>query len=100
MIQQFLLKLALIHVAIVQLKVVLEDGSVGGILKRNIRHVFTVQKLSDDISEADIMIKKESRQNFGCLGVGIFAVLVLDPLQAERGVFLSLHLGKLGRIGA
>jgi hypothetical protein len=46
------------------------------------------------------MIKKESRQSFGRHCVGIFAVLVLDPLQAERGVFLSLHLAEFGRIGA
>jgi len=30
----------------------------------------------------------------------VFAVLVLDPFQPERTVFLSLHFGKLGRVGA
>jgi len=59
-----------------------------------------VEKLSDNISQADIVIEQERRQGFGKHRVSVFAVLVLDPFQSERTVFLSLHFGKLGRVGA
>ena len=76
---QFFMKLVFIHVAVVQFQPVLPDNGVGWFLERNRLQAEIVQKLADNISDANIMVKEECRQRFGRQGIGIAAVLVPDP---------------------
>jgi len=97
---QFFFQLALIHVAVVQFQPVLSDNGVGGFLERNRLQAEIVQKLADNVPDANIMVEEECRQSFGRHGIGIASVLVPDPPEPERPIFYFQHFRQLRSIGA
>ena len=84
---KLLFNLAFAHVAVVEFKMIMQDGGVRVFLEGNIQQAFVVQKLPDHIPQTDIMVEKEGWQGFRRKGVGILAVLVPDAFQSECPVF-------------
>jgi len=54
---QLFFELDAAHVAVVQFKAVLPDRGVGWFLERNLLHSSVVQKLSDNISNTNVMVE-------------------------------------------
>ena len=95
---QFFFQLAAVHVAVVEFQPVLPDNGVGGLLERNRLQAEIVQKLADNVPDADIMVKQECRQSLGRHGIGIASVLVPDPPEPERPIFYFQHFRQLRSI--